>query len=131
MKSNDNASPTPLIACVDDDISVREALEGLLGAFGFLVVSFASAEAFLASETIRQVSCLITDLQLGGISGLQLQKRLTAMGHRVPAIVITAFSDDELRSEAMAAGAIKVLMKPIRAVQLLAAIRLALGRDQN
>ena len=131
MKSNDNASQTPLIACIDDDISVREALEGLLAAFGFMVVSFASAEAFLASWTIHQVSCLITDIQLGGISGLQLQKRMTAMGHRVPTIVITAFSDDDLRSEAMAAGAIKVLIKPIKAAQLLATIRLALGKDQN
>jgi len=68
----------PLIACVDDDVSAREALEGFLKAFGFAPEIFSSAEEFLQSERLNETSCLITDLHLGGMSGLQLQSRLAA-----------------------------------------------------
>ena len=129
MNSDETAAQKPLIACVDDDVSVREALGGLLGAFGYVVRTFESAEDFLASESFNQVTCLITDVQLGGISGLQLLRHLVAMHHLVPTIVITALSDDELRSSAMDAGASEFLTKPIMAEQLLSALRKILNRS--
>jgi FixJ family two-component response regulator len=125
---NITAAPIPLIACVDDDAPVREALEGLLQAFGFEVLTFASAEALLASDALDRVSCLITDMQLGGISGFQLQKRLIAINSLIPTIIITAFADEELRASSMDAGAIEFLLKPITAERILSAVNEALGR---
>lgn len=119
--------PPPLIACVDDDASVREALEGLLRAFRFEVVMFTSAEEFLGFERQEAISCLITDVKLGGISGLQLLERLKRMPHRIPAIVITAFSDEISREKAIDTGAVDFLQKPIAPEKLLAALNRALG----
>jgi len=123
--------PRPLIACVDDDASVREALEGLLLAFGFAVEVFASAEDLLKSAPLGRISCLITDVKLGSISGLQLQKRLAESGCRIPTIVITAFGDDHLRAQALEAGAIGFLRKPIAKEDLLSGIELALHRKPD
>jgi FixJ family two-component response regulator len=86
-----------LIACVDDDASPREALEGFLKAFGFAPAAFSSAEEFLQSDRLVETSCLITDIHLGGMSGLQLQTRLAALGYAIPTIVVTAFPDDRIR----------------------------------
>ena len=123
MNADDTAARTPVIACVDDDVSVREALGGLLGAFGFVVKTFESAEAFLASESFDRVTCLITDVQLGGISGLQLLRHLVEMRHLLPTIVITALPDEELRRSVMDAGAFEFLTKPITVEQILSALR--------
>jgi FixJ family two-component response regulator len=123
--------PPPLIACVDDDAPVREALEGLLLAFGFAVEVFASAEDFLQSAQLDRISCLITDVKLGGTSGLQLQKHVVASGHRIPTIIITAFGDDRLRAQALKAGAIGFLSKPIAGEDLLSTIELALKRTRD
>ena len=87
----------PLIACVEDDVSAREALEGFLKAFGFTPGVFSSAEEFLQSDRLDETSCLITDVHLRGMSGLQLQNRLAASGYAIPVIVITAFPDDRVR----------------------------------
>jgi FixJ family two-component response regulator len=116
-------SPPSLIACVEDDLSVCEAIEGLLVASGFAVETFLSAEDLLQFAGLGQVSCLITDVNLPGISGLQLQGRLAALGHDIPTIVITAFPDERVRMQALGAGAVCFLVKPIFTTNLLGCIR--------
>jgi FixJ family two-component response regulator len=118
----------PLIACVDDDVSAREALEGLLKAFGFNPELFASAEEFLQSGRLESTSCLITDVHLRGMSGLRLQSRLAASGSRIPVIVITAFPKERVRERALSAGAVCFLDKPFNTEDLLTCIRSALDR---
>jgi FixJ family two-component response regulator len=113
----------PLIACVDDDVSAREALEGFLKAFGFSPGVFSSAEEFLESDRLDETSCLITDVHLRGLSGLQLQSRLAALGYPIPVIVITAFPDDRVRERALRAGAVCFLNKPFNTEDLLTCIR--------
>ena len=117
-----------LIACVDDDVSAREALEGLLKAFGYTPDIFSSAEEFLQSDRLDETACLITDLHLGGMSGLQLQSRLAASGYAIPVIVVTAFPNDRVRERALRAGAICFLDKPFNKEDLLTGIRSALDR---
>ena len=118
----------PIIACVEDDVSAREALESLLKAFGFAPEVFSSAEQFLQSDRLDGTSCLITDVHLGGISGIQLQRRLAELGSRIPVIVITAFPDDRIRERALSAGAVGFLNKPFNTEGLLTCIRSALDR---
>jgi FixJ family two-component response regulator len=122
-------SQTPQIAIVEDDASVREALQGLLEAFGFAAEVFSSAEEFLRSVRLNDTACLITDVRLPGMSGLQLQDRLSVSGSRIPIIVITAFPGDDRR--ALAAGAICFLRKPVIKEDLLTCIRLALDRRHS
>ena len=102
----------PLIACVEDDVSAREALGGFLKALGFTPAAFSSAEEFLQSARLNEASCLITDVHLPGMSGLQLQSRLSASGYPIPVIVITAFPDNRVRERALSAGAVCFLNKP-------------------
>jgi FixJ family two-component response regulator len=118
----------PLIACVDDDVSAREALEGFLKAVGFTPGVFSSAEEFLQSDRLDEMSCLITDVHLRGMSGLELQSRLAASGYAIPVIVITAFADDRVRERALSAGAVCFLNKPFKGEDLLGGIRSALDR---
>ena len=122
-------SRTPLIAIVDDDASVCEAIQGLVEAFGFTAEAFSSAEEFLQSERLNDTACLITDVQLPGMSGLQLQDHLSVLGLRIPIIIITAFPGDDRR--ALAAGAICFLRKPVIKEDLLTCIRVALGRGHS
>jgi FixJ family two-component response regulator len=117
---------TPLIAIVDDDASVCEAIQGFVEASGFAAEAFSSAEEFLQSELLNETACLITDVQLPGMSGFQLQNQLSVPGSRIPIIVITAFPGDDRR--ALAAGAICLLRKPVVKEDLLTCIRLALDR---
>ena len=119
-------SQTPLIAIVDDDASVREAIQGLLEASGFAADVFSSAEEFLRSERLNDTACLITDVRLPGMSGLQLQNHLSVSGSRIPVIVITAFPGDDRR--ALAAGAVCFLRKPVIKEDLQTCICLALDR---
>jgi FixJ family two-component response regulator len=118
----------PLIAFVDDDLSAREALQGFLKASGFTPEIFSSAEEFLQSDRLAETSCLITDIHLRGMSGLQLQSRLVATGSRIPVVVVTGFPDDRLRERALSAGAVCFLGKPFDTGVLLTCIRSALGR---
>ena len=97
-------SRTPLIAIVEDDASVCEALQGLLEAFGFAAEVFSSAEEFLQSERLNETACLITDVQLPGMSGFQLQNHLSVSGSRIPIIVITAFPGGDRRARLGAAA---------------------------
>ncbi|AHE52791.1 response regulator transcription factor [Sphingomonas sanxanigenens] len=119
----------PTIACIDDDPFVREALEGLLQSIGYTVLLFASAEEFLQSSALLQLSCLITDMKLGGMSGLQLLRQLAHDGHSIPTIVVTAFGDDQMRDQSLAAGAIGFLNKPIHEADLLALLKAATDRN--
>ena len=102
----------PMISIVDDDAAVREATKGLVRSLGYSVSTFASAEEFLQSERVHDTSCLITDLHMPGLSGIELQDRLIAGGHRMPIIFITAFPDEGVRTRAMKAGAVCFMSKP-------------------
>ena len=121
----------PLIAVVDDDQSIREALENLISSVGFEVKLFASAEDFLDSDTPLQTDCAILDVRLPGISGLELHQRLAADGQSIPVIIITAQGDDKTQDEAVAAGAIAFLNKPFKEEVLLAALESALTRKDQ
>jgi FixJ family two-component response regulator len=121
-------SQTSLIACIDDDLSVCEAIKGLLMASGFTAEAFLSAEEFLQFHRLKDTSCLITDVQLRGMSGLQLQDRLAEAGYGIPIIVITAFPDERIRERALSAGAVCFLSKPVTKEGLLTCIRAALHR---
>src|SRR5262249_5803686 len=102
----------PVISIIDDDPSVRKATDGLVRALGYRAETFASAEDFLQSGHIDDASCLITDVQMPGLSGVELQTMLNARGTRVPIIFITAFPEDRIRRCVLEAGAIGFLSKP-------------------
>ena len=108
-----------LIAIVDDDEAVRKAMKTLLLSLGYNASTFGSAEEFLNSERINDTSCLITDLHMPGLSGLDLQDLLIAAGHRIPIIFITGHPDENVRARAMKAGAVAFLTKPVNADHLL------------
>ena len=107
------------IAIVDDDEAVREATKTLVRSLGYNASMFASAEEFLNSEQFSNTSCLITDLHMPGLSGLDLQDQLIARGHRIPVIFMTACPEENARTRAMKAGAIGFLSKPFNDDQLL------------
>jgi FixJ family two-component response regulator len=118
----------PLIAIVDDDAAVRRALGRLLEASGYSTRLFASADEFLASDQIEDTSCLITDVQMPGLSGFDLQKQLLAEGYRIPTIFITAFPDENAKARAMNAGAIGFLRKPFKHDELIIPLNNAVKR---
>jgi len=115
------------IAIVDDDESVREAMAGLMRSLGFSVNAFSSGESFLSSSRLSRVSCLIADVQMPGMTGLELHHRLVGSGHALPTILITAYVDEKVRAQALRAGVACYLPKPIDEDKLLACIRSALG----
>jgi FixJ family two-component response regulator len=122
-----NAS-VDLIGVVDDDASIRGALDGLLRSAGFRVVTFPSAEALLVSTHLQTLACLILDLQMPGIDGLSLQRRLADEGYRIPIIVLTAHGKSETRTRAVDAGAMAFLTKPFDSGLLLAEVTRAVTR---
>jgi len=117
---------TKLVAIVDDDDSMRSALQSLLKAVGLPARAFASAEEFLASGQQPQTGCLISDIRMPGMSGLELQARLNAENCRIPTIFITAHGDATMRTRALKAGAVEFLAKPFDDEALLESIRAAL-----
>ena len=118
----------PLISVVDDDESVRESLEGLLRSVGFAVKVFASAEEVLNSDHLRDSDCLILDVMLPRMNGIELHRRLVASHCETPVIFISAHENDEaVRSRALRNGAVDYLIKPFGEDALLNAIRSALG----
>jgi FixJ family two-component response regulator len=102
-----------MIAIVDDDDVVREAMKSLMRSLGYNASTFGSADEFLKSEQVSKTSCLITDLHMPGLSGIDLQDRLIAGGHRFPIIFITGYPDENVRIRAMKSGALDFLSKPI------------------
>ena len=115
-----------LIAVMDDDESARSAIQGVLKSVGLKSRSFASAEDFLASGQQSETACLITDIRMPGMSGLELQARLAEEGCRIPTIFITSYGDTRTRTQAMRGGAIKFLGKPFDDKVLLESVRSAL-----
>jgi FixJ family two-component response regulator len=115
-----------LVAIVDDDDSVRSALHGLLKAVGLPTLTFASAEEFLRSSQQHQTACLIVDIRMPGLSGLELQAKLNAEHCRIPTIFITAHGDAQMRMQALRAGAVEFLTKPFDDEALLKTVRAAL-----
>src|SRR5215831_3508048 len=100
------------ISIIDDDPIVREAIADLVQSLGYEAATFESAEQFLASGAVAETSCLITDLQMPGRSGLDLQKQILAEGHQTPVIFVTAFPEENFKNRAMNAGAVAFLSKP-------------------
>jgi FixJ family two-component response regulator len=120
-----------IISIVDDDESNREALRSLLRSVGFTAEAFASAEGFLNSDHLHHTGCLILDLGLPGMTGLELQQHLAAAKHRIPIIFITAYDDEAARARAFQAGAVGFLQKPFRDEALLHAVQVALRRGSQ
>ena len=118
------------IAIVDDDESVREAMSGFMRSLGFSVRAFSSGESFLKSSCLSRAACLIADVQMPGMTGLELRQQLVASGSPIPTILITAYVDEKIRAQALSAGVCCYLPKPIDEKELLACIHSALG-DQN
>jgi FixJ family two-component response regulator len=116
----------PLISIVDDDESMREAIKALMRSLGYSVATVASAQEFLSSRHVRRTSCLIADMQMPGMTGLELHQRLSTSGKPIPTILITAYPDKGVRERALAAGVIGYLRKPFDQDDLLACIRSAL-----
>ena len=116
----------PEIAIIDDDVSFREALVGLVDSFGFISVPFVSAIEFIASDRIADFACIITDVQMPHMDGLELQQWLGVKGHQLALIFVTAVPSDEIRSKAMDAGAIGFLGKPFDREFLLLHLRTAI-----
>jgi len=121
----------PLISIVEDDESVREAIKGLMRSLGYRVEAVASPQEFLSSRQVRRTSCLIADMQMPGMTGLELYQRLSASGKPIPTILITAYPDDGVRERALAAGVIGYLSKPFEEDDLLACIRSALTHGNS
>src|SRR5258705_13967525 len=115
-----------LVAIVDDDDSVRMALEGLLKSAGFTARAFESAEEFIVSGQQLETACLIADIRMPGMSGLELQEKLNAENCRIPIVFITAHGDAQMRMQALRAGAVEFLSKPFNDEALLETIRAAL-----
>jgi len=111
-----------VIAIVDDDTGTLDAIGSLLDASGFEVRAFASAEAFLERDAVGQIDCLLLDIHLGGLSGIDLQRRLVASGSTLPVIFMTGLDDAATRGQALSVGCVAYLQKPVIARQLMDAI---------
>jgi FixJ family two-component response regulator len=116
----------PLISIVDDDDSARQALLGLVRALGFAAASFESAAAFLRSDDLARTACLIADVQMPGMTGLELYRHLDKAGTPIPTVLITAYPDETTHARALTAGVKRYLVKPIKPDDLLDCIRSAL-----
>jgi FixJ family two-component response regulator len=121
-------STKTLISIVDDDQDFRDALTSLIRSHGYKARAFSSATAFLASRSIRTTSCLIADVHMPAMTGVELYSRLVESRNAIPTILVTAYPDDGVRARALTAGVICYLSKPFNADELLACIRAALGR---
>jgi FixJ family two-component response regulator len=124
-------SKISVIAVIDDDASVRVGTENLLSSLGYTVHTFASAEEFLRSGLLNGTSCVIADVRMPGMSGLELQTLLLKQGHRVPFIFITAFSEEAVHAQALSAGAICLLTKPFDRFTLVRCLDIALARHNG
>ncbi len=114
------------IAIVDDDESVREATANLFSSMCLSAVAFRCAEDFLSSDCVERTSCLVLDVQMPDMGGLQLQSHLASIGCRIPIVFVTAYPDEAVRAKALKAGAVCFLTKPFSERDLLEGVRLAL-----
>jgi FixJ family two-component response regulator len=120
-----------VIAIVDDDHSVREALTSLVRSLGYAAMAFECAEELVKSKRRCSMSCVITDVQMPGMTGVELHDRLVASGEPIPTILITAFPDERARERALQAGVSCYLAKPFSEDDLLACLRSTLGREPD
>jgi len=121
-------SKVAMISIIDDDLLVRESTADLISSLGHEALTFGSGEQFLASGRLKETACIITDLHMPGLNGLDLQSRLLAEGHRTPIIFITAYPKDAARSRAFNAGAVAFLTKPFEESALIRSLETALER---
>jgi FixJ family two-component response regulator len=121
----------PTIAIIDDDASVRASTSSLVRSHGYAVFTFGSAEEFLQSDRLDDTSCVISDVRMPAMSGVELQTHLLSRGQRVPFIFITAFPEEGTFARAMKAGAIGFLTKPFDGPSLIACLNTALGHDDG
>jgi FixJ family two-component response regulator len=119
-------SKLPLIAIIDDDASVRVTTDSLVRSLGYITHTFASAEGFLGSIHLDDFSCVIADVQMPGMTGVELQAHLRTQGYRVPFIFFTAFPDEKTRAQALGAGAICYVTKPFDGESLVQGLQAAL-----
>ena len=124
-------STSSVISVIDDDVSVRTAINNLLQSRGYVVHAFASAEEFLQSPHVNETCCVIADVQMSVMSGLDLLLDMRSRGYAAPFIFITAFPDDEVRARALAAGAIGFLAKPFTIPSLIKCLDIALAGDRG
>jgi FixJ family two-component response regulator len=122
---------TPLIAVVDDDESVREATRGLLRSMGLTVEVFPSGEDFLNSPHLSRIACLVADINMPGMSGLDLHDHVSTLEKRIPTILMTAYPNDRNRKRSLAAGVRCYLVKPFNEDELLDCIRKALEQQEK
>jgi FixJ family two-component response regulator len=120
-------SNAPVISIVDDDESFRRATAGFIASLGYAVAAFGSAEEFLKSDSLDDTACLISDVQMPGMSGIELQSRLIAQGYRVPIIFVTAYSASKARAQALASGALGFFDKPFSEEKLISCLDQALS----
>jgi FixJ family two-component response regulator len=123
------ATERPLLSVVDDDEMLRESLPVLLREFGFAARAFSSGQEFLSSDYVDQTRCLILDVAMPGMSGLDLQKELKRRGQAIPIIFITAQKDEDIRKQALRQGAVEFLEKPFSDHALLDAVNAALAGE--
>jgi FixJ family two-component response regulator len=120
--------PTNIVAAVDDDFRVRESLESLIESAGYKPVVFSSAEEFLQSETLASATCVITDVRMPGMDGIELQSRIRLKRQDLPVIFISAQNNAEIRQKALDEGAVGFLYKPFNATELLEVIQAAVAK---
>jgi FixJ family two-component response regulator len=125
--TRDSLMKIPVISIVDDDDSFRKAATSFIRSLGYVATAFASAEDFLQAGPIEETDCLITDVQMPGMTGFELQSQLLARGHRLPIIFISAFPEMKARGHALAAGAIGFLDKPFNDEKLITCLNEALA----
>jgi FixJ family two-component response regulator len=119
-------SKAPLISIVDDDALVLDGIQALVESLGYNAVTLTSAEHFLRSDVIAETTCLITDVQMPGLSGLELQEALQSQGHQTPVIVITGYPNEKYRARALANGAVGYLGKPFDEQTLIECLAVAI-----
>jgi FixJ family two-component response regulator len=126
MQGSIHEKGTPVVVGVDDDFRLRESLQRLVESAGYTVFLYSSAEEFLESEEVAAAHCLITDVRMTGVDGLELQRRVKLLRPKLPIIFISAHYDEEIRQRALRGGARAFLYKPFDAVELLSLIKRAL-----
>ena len=121
----------PLVAIVDDDKSIRNATQNLLTAAGFSTAAFEDAQSFLGSASRDQASCVVTDMRMPGMTGLELYQELVTSGHPIPTVIITAHPEDVTQARAREAGITCYLIKPFTPDELLECVGEALAKSQT
>ena len=129
MQSGENARESPLLSVIDDDEMLRESVPDLLREFGFAALAFSSGQEFLSSSHVDETRCLILDVAMPGMSGLDVQEELKRRGQAIPIIFITGQKNDDIRQQALRQGAVRFLYKPFSDSALLDAVNAALSGE--